>query len=177
MHQASLRAIIGLGNPGSKFTYTRHNAGFLVVDLLADRHGGVWHEKGNLLYADIMINGKPIILIKPQTFMNDSGKAISFLQKKGIGPDQTLVVHDELEKPFGSIAFKYGGSHRGHNGLRSIMAVWGPDFERLRFGIGRPEQKEDVAQYVLERFACSSAELEHKLNEAADFIEKWLADS
>lgn len=167
-----IRAIIGLGNPGPKFTHTRHNAGFLVVDELAEKYHGSWQEKGNLLYAQIAIADKQILLIKPLTYMNESGKVIPFLQKKGIKPEEILVIHDELEKPFGKLAFKQSGSHRGHNGLRSIIGVVGPDFYRLRFGIGRPERKEDVADYVLARFDEPDEEILAKIDEAASMIEK-----
>ena len=147
-----IKAIIGLGNPGPRFVKHRHNIGFRVVDALVDRCGGSWKETGNMLLAQIEINGKPVLVIKPNTFMNSSGEVFPYLAKKGIKAENILVVHDELEKPFGSMAFKLGGSHRGHNGLRSLIDAAGADFARLRFGIGRPERKEDVPEYVLSNF-------------------------
>ncbi|MEX0671848.1 MAG: aminoacyl-tRNA hydrolase [Candidatus Babeliales bacterium] len=154
----NLKAIIGLGNPGPRFDATRHNIGFAIVDALADIHSAHWSKKGAMEQASITINNQPILLVKPQTFMNNSGEIFPLLAKQGIKAENILVIHDELEKPFGSLAIKEGGSHRGHNGLRSIIDYIGSDFNRLRFGIGRPERKEDVADYVLQKF--TKAELE-----------------
>lgn len=148
-----IKIIIGLGNPGTKYHHTRHNIGFLVLDALAEKHHTSWQKKPDREIAEIEINGEKIILVKPQTFMNSSGKVIPSLLKQGITTNNLLVVHDELEKPFGKIEFKTGGSHRGHNGLRSIMEHCGADFHRLRCGIGRPENKEDVPDYVLSNFS------------------------
>ncbi len=167
----SIRAIIGLGNPGPRFAFTRHNAGFLVIDELADRYHGSWQEKDNFTCAEIVMGDKKIILVKPLTFMNESGRVIPFLQKKGIKPEETLVIHDELEKPLGKLAIKRGGSHRGHNGLRSIITAYGLEFLRLRFGIGRPERKEDVPDYVLAPFDVPRNEVLEKVNEAVAMIE------
>ena len=117
----NIKVIIGLGNPGTKYQRTRHNIGFLILDALAEKYNASWHTKDNREVAEIEINGKKIILIKPQTFMNSSGKIIPSLLKQGVKPENILVVHDELEKPFGKVELKIGGSHRGHNGLRSII--------------------------------------------------------
>ena len=106
--------------------------------------------------------------------MNSSGKVIPSLLKQGIKAENLLVVHDELEKPFGKIEFRTGGSHRGHNGLRSIIEFCGADFMRLRFGIGRPESKEEVAQYVLSNFFEPTAELEKMIDKAVTMIEEVL---
>lgn len=168
---SDIKAIIGLGNPGPRFSFTRHNVGFLVVDALADRYYGTWHEKGPMEIADIMIDGKRLLLVKPHTYMNESGKVIPLLAKQGIKPENILVVHDELEKPFGTFAFKEGGSHRGHNGLRSIIAACGPEFKRLRFGIGRPDRKEDVSDYVLQRFDVPESQVREHVDQAVDMIE------
>jgi peptidyl-tRNA hydrolase, PTH1 family len=147
-----VKAIMGLGNPGQAYYKTRHSIGYRIVDSLADIFGGQWHDRGALKTAEIIINQKPVTLIKSNDYMNDSGNVIPFIVKKGIKPEQLLVVHDELEKPFGSLGFKIDGSHRGHNGLRSIIDRFGPGFARLRIGIGRPENKELVPEYVLQRF-------------------------
>lgn len=173
-NQHPIKAIIGLGNPGPRFVFHRHNIGFRVVDVLCDRFFGTWHEQGDLLVADIQIDGTRIILIKPQTFMNLSGKAIAYLKKKGIDTENILVIHDELEKPFGSLAFSFGGSARGHNGLRSVIASGGKDFARLRFGIGRPERKEMVGDYVLQNFQEDPAEVDRLVDQAADMIEEMI---
>jgi peptidyl-tRNA hydrolase, PTH1 family len=169
-----IKIIIGLGNPGKQYHYNRHNIGFLIVDALAATHHASWHKKGDYEYAEIEVNGENITLIKPQTFMNSSGKVLPSLLKQGIKAENVLVVHDELEKPFGKIEFRMGGSHRGHNGLRSIMEFCGPDFMRLRFGIGRPEHKEEVAQYVLSNFSEPSDELEKLIDNAVNMIEEIL---
>ena len=166
-----IKAIIGLGNPGSKFTHTRHNIGFRIVNELAQRHGGSWREKDNMELAEIRINDHPVLLIKPQTFMNSSGQVIPFLTKKGITPEEILVVHDELELPFGSVKHKLGGSHKGHNGLKSIIDAIGKEFQRIRYGIGRPEIKEQVGNYVLEKFSENDIEIEEYIQQAVEIIE------
>jgi len=153
-----IKIIIGLGNPGQQYKYTRHNIGFLILDKLAEQYNASWEKKSDRQITEITINNQKIILIKPETFMNSSGKIIPSLLKQGIKAENLLVVHDELEKPFGKIEFRTGGSHRGHNGLRSIIQFCGQDFIRLRFGIGRPENKEDVAEYVLSNFTENGIE-------------------
>jgi PTH1 family peptidyl-tRNA hydrolase len=172
--QNKIKIIIGLGNPGRQFHHNRHNIGFVVLDALADEHHASWQKKTDYEVADIEVNGEKIILVKPQTFMNNSGKVIPSLLKQGLKAENLLVVHDELEKPFGKIETKIGGSHRGHNGLRSIMEFCGADFARLRFGIGRPEHKEDVASYVLSNFTESPAELKTMIDKAVTMIDQLL---
>lgn len=169
--EKDIKAIVGLGNPGPQFQFTRHNIGFMIVDAIAEKYHGSWQKKGDVALAKIRINDHNLLLIKPQTFMNRSGDVVPFLQKKGIKAQNMLVVHDELEKPFGSIALKEGGSARGHNGLRSIIAVAGPDFFRLRFGISRPERKEDVGDYVLRTFEQDHALVQEGVEKAITMIE------
>jgi len=149
----NIKAIIGLGNPGSQYYRHRHSIGFRVLDELAQEYGATWRTAENMDYALIRVNDQEIFLIKPTTYMNSSGKVLPWLQKKGIKADQILVVHDELEKKFGEVLLKFGGSHKGHNGLKSIMNMIGADFWRLRFGIGRPEEREEVPNYVLTDFS------------------------
>jgi PTH1 family peptidyl-tRNA hydrolase len=149
-----IKAIIGLGNPGPKFSYTRHNIGFKVVDELANQFGGSWRSvNSNLELCEVTIQDRNILLLKPQTFMNSSGLVISYLTKKGIKPENILVVHDELEIAFGAIKLRLGGSARGHNGLRSIIEACGLDFWRLRVGIGRPNDHTSVGDFVLQNFS------------------------
>lgn len=167
----SISAIIGLGNPGPQFTKTRHNIGFMVLDALAERYHTSFKKYENAEIATISINNKPVLLIKPQTFMNDSGKVMSWVRKKNIAPEQILVIHDELELPFGVIKLKEGGSAKGHNGLRSLIAHGAQQCKRLRMGIGRPEHKEEVPDYVLQRFKESQDSLVIFINEAITFIE------
>jgi PTH1 family peptidyl-tRNA hydrolase len=169
--EKNIKAIIGLGNPGPKFKNHRHNIGFLVVDEFARRYHADWQNKGSFDLAELQQDGKKLLLIKPQTFMNDSGKVIPWLQKKGIEPENIMVIHDELEKPFGNISIKFSGSARGHNGLRSIINFCGKDFYRLRFGIGRPDRKEDVGDWVLSNFSESPQELDRLIDQAVDMLE------
>lgn len=169
-----IKAIVGLGNPGAKYARTRHNFGFLVVDSVASLQGATWRTKGEAEIAEIIVADKKILLVKPQTFMNSSGRIFSLLTKQGIKPEQILVIHDELDFPLGRNAFRFGGSARGHNGLKSIIAMIGSDFHRLRCGIGRPERKEDVPDYVLASFAESSEIVEKSIAEAAEMLADFI---
>ena len=173
-NKADIKAIIGLGNPGVRFVNTRHNIGFIVLDILADQHNAQWQTKGNLEYTEIDSDGKRILLIKPQTFMHDSGKVVPFLKNKGVEVDNLLVVHDELEYPFGKVGAKIGGSARGHNGLRSIIEFIGPDFQRVRCGIGRPEDKNMVADYVLQNFSQTSDQITQMVDLALEKISELI---
>ncbi|HLW73331.1 MAG TPA: aminoacyl-tRNA hydrolase [Candidatus Babeliales bacterium] len=170
-----IKIVIGLGNPGKQYHNTRHNIGFLVLDALAEKHHASWQKKTDRETTDIEINGEKITLVKPETFMNNSGKIIPSLLKQGIKAENLLVVHDELEKAFGKIELKSGGGHRGHNGLRSIMEFCGADFMRLRCGIGRPERKEEVGQYVLSNFGEPAADVEKMIDAAVTIIEEMFA--
>ena len=165
-----IKAIIGLGNPGDRYYKTRHSIGYRIIDELVNRAGESWHDRGLLQTAEITLNDHPIIAIKANSYMNDSGKVIPYLLKKGITASEILVIHDELEKQPGTLAIKVGGSHRGHNGLRSIIAVCGDGFYRLRVGIGRPADKADVATYVLEPFEASETELRQLIDNAVELI-------
>ena len=161
-----IKAIIGLGNPGPKYYFTRHSIGFLVVDALAMDFGAQWQKKDVLELAEINCSGQKIILIKPQTFMNSSGKVIPFLLKKGIKVENIVVIHDELESVFGKVSLKEGGSAKGHNGLRSVISACGPDFLRIRCGISRPDNREDVSKYVLTQFPKDDDVLDRMIEEA-----------
>jgi peptidyl-tRNA hydrolase, PTH1 family len=165
-----IKVIIGLGNPGTRYYYTRHSIGFRIVDELVQRCNATWHDRGTLQTADVEIYGRSVLVVKSNTYMNDSGKVMPYLLKKGIKADEILVVHDELEKLPGTFGIKIGGSHRGHNGLRSIMGLSGDSFYRLRIGIGRPVQKEDVPTYVLETFDGTSSEIDTVINNAVELL-------
>lgn len=163
-----IKAIIGLGNPGFKYYKNRHNIGFRIVDEISNQFSGQWVPKDNFEVAEIRMDPqdfsqKPILLIKPLTYMNKAGAVIPYLLKKGIKPEEILVIHDELEKDFGKISLKFSGSARGHNGLRSIIGVIGKDFWRLRFGIGRPQEKSEVADFVLTNFFPQEEEILYNL--------------
>lgn len=161
-----IKAIVGLGNPGPAYCKTRHNIGFLILDQLADEYQGLWQTKNKMETCSILINDQKIVLVKPMTFMNDSGKVLSDLAKQGIKQDNLLVVHDELELPFGAIKFKFDGSAKGHNGLKSMMALGGSNFLRLRFGVDRPADRQDVPNYVLAKFKEPQDLIDQKIQEA-----------
>lgn len=170
---SEIKMIIGLGNPGSKFYHTRHNIGFRIIDLLCDKYNCTWQNSQRLDISEIIIRNHTILLIKPQTFMNSSGEIFQNLKNKGIKPENVLVLHDELERPFGDIKVKFGGSSKGHNGLKSIISFIGPNFYRLRFGIGRPNNKEEVPAYVLSKFDKNEEnQIEELINIAITEIEK-----
>jgi PTH1 family peptidyl-tRNA hydrolase len=149
--------VVGLGNPGPQYVNTRHNIGFMVIDRLADQLGiSLSQEKFNGIYGQGRLSsGEPITLLKPQTFMNLSGKSVApCAQFFKIPPTKIIVVHDELEFPFSTLKIKVGGGHAGHNGLKSIDALMGTkDFVRLRVGIGRPKRGA-VSDYVLANFSA-----------------------
>lgn len=164
-------AIIGLGNPEPRFMRTRHNIGFSIIDALASAHGASWQSKKNYEAASISFGDTRVLLVKPQTYMNNSGDVVPALKQAGIKPADTLVLHDELELPFGKIALKVGGSAKGHNGLKSLISACGTDeFARLRFGIGRPDIKEQVPSYVLNPFENPS-EVTHLIQNAVTLIQ------
>ena len=167
-----IKAIIGVGNPGQNYYYHRHSIGFRVLDELAVRHGVKWFDKDSLKITQITLNDHKVILIKPMTYMNSSGVGMTYLLKQaGIKPHNVLVVHDEIEKAFGTLTFKLGGSHKGHNGLRSIIGACCDDFARLRFGVGRPANKEDVPDFVLSNFDEAEDVIQVQIDKAVAMIE------
>ena len=146
---------IGLGNPGAKYAQHRHNVGFMAVDRVASDHDfGPWRQRFQALTAEGTLADEKIILIKPQTFMNNSGQAdgeaMRFFK---LSPADLVVFHDELDLAPGKCRVKLGGGTAGHNGLRSLDAHIGPDFRRVRIGIGHPGHKDRVPGYVLHDFA------------------------
>ncbi|HEV7641262.1 MAG TPA: aminoacyl-tRNA hydrolase [Gaiellaceae bacterium] len=156
-HGTSLDLLVaGLGNPGREYARNRHNVGWMVVDELARRHGGGWRAKFNGQLAEIRIDGHKVALLKPETFMNDSGRAVQAAVKFfKLDPDAVLVVHDEGDLELGRLQARIGGGAGGHNGLRSIAQQLGtPDFMRLRVGVGRPGRGDQrtLADFVLADF-------------------------
>jgi PTH1 family peptidyl-tRNA hydrolase len=154
MSGTDLKIIVGLGNPGPEHLLTRHNAGFWFVDAVAAKLGARFrsHTKFHGEICRIEMAGGEITLLKPMTYMNRSGLAIRALSDYlKIEPAQTMVVHDELDLPVGDARFKLGGGHGGHNGLRDTITHIGPEFWRLRLGIGHPGDKSEVIDYVLRR--------------------------
>ncbi len=149
-----IRLIVGLGNPGPRYAETRHNAGFWFVDRLVEDLGGCFRGESRFEgeVARVNVGGIACDLLKPLTFMNKSGNAVQKLAGfHKIPPEQILVVHDELDLPVGTARLKLGGGHGGHNGLRDLHRHLGPDYARLRIGIGHPGIREAVIGYVLER--------------------------
>jgi PTH1 family peptidyl-tRNA hydrolase len=169
--------IVGLGNPGAEYVWTRHNAGAMALDELADRMAlrDRFKAKFHGEVAAGTLADRPCVLLRPETFMNDSGRSVgaaaSFYR---VSPADVVVLHDELDLPFGQVRVKVGGGHAGHNGLRSIIASLGTaDFARVRMGIGRPGAgfAGEVADYVLSSFSSSErAELPPIQKLAADAV-------
>jgi PTH1 family peptidyl-tRNA hydrolase len=150
-----MKIIVGLGNPGRKYERTRHNAGFRAVDTLADNlHVDIAQTKHHAFLVRTRIDSVEAVLAKPQTYMNDSGKAVSAIFRDAYAViSDLIVIHDELDLSLGSVRVKIGGGHGGHNGLRSVIEHLGsPDFIRVRIGIGRPAPGMDSADYVLSPF-------------------------
>ncbi len=146
-----LKAIIGLGNPGTDHARTRHNAGFWYADALADKLGGAFKKEarfhGHL--AEASVGGQRLWVLKPSTYMNDSGRAVQALMAfHKLAPGQLLVVHDDLDLPPGAARLKVGGGHGGHNGLRDLHEQIGPDYRRVRIGVGHPGEKHLVTNYL-----------------------------
>ncbi len=153
MLPALTRLVVGLGNPGPEYAATRHNAGFFVVDLLASNLRAVyWKDEAGAKVAKVKFGDDELVLAKPQTFMNISGKSVRrLLDSYDVAVEDLVVVHDELDLPEGVVRAKRGGGHGGHNGLRSLTEALGSgDFNRVRVGIGRPPGRMDAADFVLQ---------------------------
>jgi len=166
-----MKIIVGLGNPGRKYERTRHNAGFLAVDEIAvSLRAEVSQEKFHAQIGRVRIDSEESLLAKPQTYMNDSGRAVAAILRNTYATAADLVViHDELDLPLGAVRVKSGGGHGGHNGLRSIIEHLGSsDFIRVRIGVGRPEAGKDAADYVLSTFAAEERQVaEEAVRQAA----------
>jgi PTH1 family peptidyl-tRNA hydrolase len=166
-----MKLFVGLGNPGSGYARHRHNVGFMVLDRIAERHGlGPWKKRFHGLVTDGPIGGRRVMLIKPQTYMNDSGQAVGEAQRYlKIDEGDTYVFHDEIDLAPGKLKVKVGGGNAGHNGLRSISAHIGNEYARVRIGVGHPGSKDLVSGYVLHDFAKAEQEwLEPLLDAMAD---------
>ena len=171
--------VVGLGNPGPEYERTRHNIGFLVADALAERVGGRFtaHKKSGADLLQARLDGRQVLLAKPRSFMNLSGRPVAALAKFfSVPATEVIVVHDELDLPFGEIKLKRGGGEGGHNGLRSISsALTTKDYLRVRLGIGRPPGRQDPADYVLKPFAAPERkEVPVIVEQAADAVELLL---
>jgi PTH1 family peptidyl-tRNA hydrolase len=175
----AVKLIVGLGNPGSRYQWTRHNAGFMVLDRLSHLAGIPVGKKGSIgLSGEGFWHGQRLILLKPQAFMNLSGRSVAEVSRfHKIPSEEIIVVHDDLDIPFGRVRLKKGGGHGGHNGLRSILSDIGTgDFIRLRIGIGRPVRG-DVVDYVLQPFSVNEMQdLASVLDGAVDTLESVFSD-
>src|SRR5919199_5739035 len=154
--------VAGLGNPGREYERTRHNVGWLVLDELARRHGGSWRSKFNGSLAEIRLDGAKLALLKPETYMNESGRSVGDAARFfKVPPESLLVVHDDVDLEPGRLQARRGGGLAGHNGLRSLaQALGSQDFLRLRIGVGRPGRgdRRSVADYVLSPFDADEDE-------------------
>ena len=172
--------VAGLGNPGAKYEDTRHNAGAMVLDVLLSRTGGsLKSHKSGCLIAEVNVEGSRVVLARPTSYMNLSGRPVRQLATfYKVPAEQIVIVHDELDVPFGDIRVKVGGGTAGHNGLKSVAEHLGSkDFPRVRFGVGRPRGGRDAASWVLERFSGSERkELPELLSTAADATETLITE-
>ncbi|MEP2641101.1 aminoacyl-tRNA hydrolase [Roseobacter sp.] len=150
-----MKLFVGLGNPGAKYVHNRHNIGFMALDRIAGDHGfGPWKAKHQGSLTEGRFGSDRAVLLKPETFMNNSGQSVQAAMRfYKLDPADVVVLHDELDLAPGKVKHKVGGGHAGHNGLRSIHAHVGPDYARVRLGVGHPGHKDRVASYVLHDFA------------------------
>jgi PTH1 family peptidyl-tRNA hydrolase len=173
--------VVGLGNPGPSYAGNRHNVGFMVLDLLADRVGGRFKaHKGRADVVEGRLAGQPAVLAKPKSYMNESGGPVTSVANFfGVPAEQIVVVHDELDIPYGAVRLKLGGGDNGHNGLRSITRSLGTkDYLRVRVGVGRPPGRQDPADFVLKDFSATERrELGFHVDRAADAAEALVTGS
>lgn len=155
-----MKLLVGLGNPGAQYARNRHNIGFMAVDAIAGAHGfGPWRAKFSAEVAEGRVGAAKVVALKPQTYMNLSGDAVQAAAAFWkVAPGDIIVFHDELDLEPGKVRVKTGGGHAGHNGLRSIMGHLGPEFVRVRLGIGHPGDKALVTPHVLGDFARAEAD-------------------
>ncbi len=152
-----MKIIVGLGNPGGKFKLNRHNIGFILAEEIAKKYSqSIWISKFNGSYCKCLFEDQKFLILKPETFMNNSGKSIkaitSFFKTKA---SDLIIIHDDLDINLGRIKIKFSGGHAGHNGLKSIHEVIGDQYTRIRIGIGRPNDRAQVSSYVLSNFSIS----------------------
>jgi len=171
-----VRLVVGLGNPGPRYSGTRHNAGFFVVDELARRHGGSFRQEREAASAKLApgtLGSGASQLLKPLTFMNLSGRAVqAAMTRGGARPEELLVVHDDIDLPLGRLRIRFGGSGGGQRGVADITRAIGPGFWRLKVGVGRPPEGWATESWVLSRFAeVEKALLERVVASAADAVE------
>ncbi|HBK34398.1 MAG: Peptidyl-tRNA hydrolase [Candidatus Uhrbacteria bacterium GW2011_GWE2_40_58] len=176
-----MKLIVGLGNPGPAYQQTRHNIGFLVVEELAKQLNGTFRKKASMEaeLSEIIQNQHKLLLCKPQTFMNVSGRAVkAILSQSSLSSEEILVVYDDADLSFGEVRFRPGGSSGGHNGMQSILDLFprGTNIARLRIGIGRPEHLDvPLEDWVLQKWTDQETKkLPNIISEAVEEIEKWI---
>lgn len=161
----SIKLIVGLGNPGAQYARNRHNIGFMVLDEIARKFGVPWASRPNLELSELRFGSAKLWLMKPQTFVNLSGTALApFVRFHRLEPEGILVVHDEMDLPFGRVRFRTGGSAGGNNGVKDVISRLGTDrFVRLKLGISRPPAGWEVANWVLSNFQPEESDLLEKV--------------
>ena len=170
--------LVGLGNPGAKYAHNRHNIGFMAMDQIASDHGfSPWRTKFQGQISEGRIGSSKVTLLKPETFMNLSGQSVGeAMRYLKLDPADVVVFHDEIDLAPGRVRLKTGGGHAGHNGLRSIHGHIGPDYDRVRLGVGHPGHKDAVPGYVLRDFPKADAEwLDDLLRGIGDGIAELIA--
>lgn len=152
-----MKLFVGLGNPGPKYEGHRHNIGYMAVNRVADDHGfGPWKSKFQGVISEGRLGGEKIVLLKPETFMNNSGQSVGEAMRFfKLEPQDVIILHDEIDLAPGKVRVKVGGGHAGHNGLRSVHAHLGDAYQRVRLGVGHPGHKDRVPSYVLHDFSKS----------------------
>ncbi|MCQ2557150.1 MAG: aminoacyl-tRNA hydrolase [Ligilactobacillus sp.] len=172
-----MKLIVGLGNIGSKYENTRHNVGFMVVEQLAKENNIIFDKsKFDSIYGQGMINGEKVLLVKPTTYMNESGRAVGPMADYfGIENEDIAVIHDDMDLELGRLRLRQKGSAGGHNGIKSLIAhLKGQNFKRFKLGIGHPD-KMSVVNWVLSRFTpAESADLQAGIDKTCQALEEWL---
>ncbi|HKI50896.1 MAG TPA: aminoacyl-tRNA hydrolase [Geothermobacteraceae bacterium] len=175
-----MKLVAGLGNPGEQYQATRHNIGFMVAERFASRFGVQLKKKGHQAVFGVgRCNGEEITVLLPQTFMNLSGASVgSALKSLGVDPGDLIVIHDDIDLPFGQLKFKCGGGHGGHNGIRHICQVLGHgDFVRCKIGVGRPAEGGEVVSHVLKPFnAAERKSLDRLLDGAVEALQVMIGE-
>lgn len=175
-----MKLIAGLGNPGDKYAYTKHNIGFMIISKLAEKYNVNSSYKFDGLYGDFFLAGEKIMLFEPLKYMNKSGGPIfKIMDYYGLAAEQLLVIHDDLDLKLGQLRFKQKGSSGGHNGIKSIInAIGTKEFKRLKIGIGRPPEYLTVPDYVLTKFSAEEKEIVESVTaEAVSAVELMLKEN
>ena len=175
-----MKVLVGLGNPGEKYKYNRHNVGFSVVDKIAANYSTTtWVKKFHGKFCQCWSEGKKFLLLKPETFMNNSGQAVAaIITFYKLSISDLIVLHDDLDLKVGQVKVKHKGGHAGHNGIRSIHHYIGDNYTRIRIGVGHPGKKEEVSSYVLSDFTKSDNILiEAFIKDCVSSVDELISDN